>query len=204
MNKTLIRQAARFVVFAALAFPGLAAAQWYFGLGVGQTNTEYLPTFNAATSNIDDSDSAFKVFVGHSFGPHFAAEFEYTDLNTLVQATAPGQTTQIDGKTFALSVVGGYPVYTGLNMFGRIGMGRWSSDLLVTGASGSGTGIDPLVGLGLDYSFPGQVPLKLGIEWTQYQNVGEGVSAGNTRLTGQNVDVIWIRLTYHLRLAPGP
>jgi hypothetical protein len=48
------------------------------------------------------------------------------------------------------------------------------------------------------------LPPKLRLEWTQYQNVGEGASAGNTRLTGQNVDVIWLRLTYHIRLAPGP
>ncbi|HXF46065.1 MAG TPA: porin family protein [Burkholderiaceae bacterium] len=195
----------RALACAACLVPAAAVAQWYVGVGFGPTNNEFLPSFNPANSNIDDSDTAYKILVGHSFGPNFSAELEFADLNTLVRATAPGQSTQIDASTFALSLVGRFPVYTDLAMFGRIGLGRWDSDLLVTGASGSGSGFDPLIGLGLEYSLRfAPANLKLALEWTQYQNVGEGVAAGNTKLTGQNVDVIWLRLTYHFRLAPGP
>jgi hypothetical protein len=75
-------------------------------------------------------------------------------------------------------------------------------------ASGSDNGSVLVVGIGIgieysavvtDASTPG-----LAVEGQQYQNAGEGTSAGTSRLTRQNVDLIWLRLTYNFNFARGP
>lgn len=191
-----------FVLCLALAIPAAAAAQWYVGVGIGRTNNEFLPTFApSAGESIDDSDTAYKIFVGRNLGPNFAVELEYADLNTLVKATAPGFNAQVDATTLAASFIGKFQVHPAWTMFGRLGIGRWDTDLTVNTASASGNGVDTVVGLGLDYAFRDNFLFR--VEWTQYQNVGQNVSTADTKLTGQNVDVLWLRLMYRFRLAPG-
>ena len=195
---------ARISLFAALFIPGWASADWYFGVGAGRTNNEYLPTFNpSAGESIDDQDSAVKTFVGLDITPNLAAEVEYANLNSLVLATSPGQSTEIKAKSLGLSLVGKAQVHPNAHMFARFGVGRWSSDLTVNGATASGSGTSPMIGLGIAYKFQ-NVPLDLLLEWSQYQNVGQGVATAGTRLTGQNVDVLWIGFAYRIKLAPGP
>jgi len=184
-----------------LLLPAWAGA-WYVGAGVGQTNNEYLPTFSTVNASIDDNDIGYKLFVGQQLGTNFAVELEYADLNRLVRHTAPGLNLNVESTTLAASVLGRLPVYPGWTMYGRLGFGLWNTDLDVNGSSGSRTSVAPVIGLGVEYTL--QDRLRLGLEWEQYQNVGEDTSAGSTKLTGQNVDTIWLRLTYHIRLAPGP
>ena len=184
-----------------LLVPAWAGA-WYLGAGVGQTNTEYLPTFNPANASIDDNDTALKLFLGQPLGTNFAVEIEYADLGTLVRHTAPGFNLNVDTTMLSASVLGRLPVYTNTVMFGRLGYGLWNTDLDFNNVSGSKTGGGVVIGLGLDYAL--QDRLRIGFEWQQYQNLGQDTSAGGARLTGQNVDVFWLRLTYHIRLAPGP
>jgi hypothetical protein len=191
-----------FAVF--LLLPSLALADWWVGLGVGRTNNEYLPS---ASESIVDQDTAYKpLFGGISITPNLAAEVEFAKLNTIVKATSPGQSTEIEAKSLGISLVGKMPVHPKAHIFWRLGAGRWDSNLSVNGASASGTGVAPIVGLGFGYRFYDTVPviLDLRLEWTQYQNVGQGVATTNTKLTGQNVDVLWFSIVYHIRLAPGP
>ena len=188
-----------------LLLPAWAGA-WYVGAGLGQTNTEYVPTFNPANSSIEDSDTAYKLFFGNNLSPNFAFEVEYADLGTLVRHTAPGLNLRLDSTSLAVSALGRLPVYPGLTMFGRLGYGLWNADLDVNNVSGSKTSFAPVIGLGLDYNVAvtGASRFAIGLEWQQYQNLGEDTSAGAIRITGQNVDVFWLRLSYHFQLAPGP
>lgn len=188
-----------------LLVPAWAGA-WYVGAAFGPTNTEYQPTFNPVNASIDDSDTAYKLFVGQSLSPNFAVELEYADLGDIVRHTAPGINLRMQGSTLAASVLGSFPVSTNWKMYGRLGYGYWNTDLDVINASGSDNGFAPVVGLGIEYSglVTGAARLRLAVEWQQYQNIGEDTSAGTTRLTGQNVDVLWLRLSYHFNLAPGP
>ena len=193
------------ILVALLLIPGLAgSADLYFGASFGRTNNEFLPTFNpAASESIDDQDNAYKITFGWGLTPNLAVEADYGDLNSLVKATSPGQSTEITAKAIGLSFVGKASVHPTLQMFGRFGIQRWDSDLTVNGVSASGSGTDTLIGLGIIYK-PQNFPLDFRLEWTQYQNVGQGVTTPSTRLTGQNVDVIWFGIAYHLNLTPGP
>jgi len=195
---------AQISLLAALFFPSWASADWYVGIGAGRTNNEYLPTFNpAAGESIDDQDNAFKTFVGLDITPNLAFEVDYANLNSLVVASSPTQNTEIKAKSVGLTFVGKAQVHPNAHMFARFGVGRWNSDLTVNGASASGSGTEPVIGLGIAYRLQ-NAPLDLRLEWTQYQNVGQGVATTNTRLTGQNVDVLWIGIAYRINLAPGP
>lgn len=188
----------------ALLVPGWACADWYLGAAGGRTNNEYLPTFNpAAGESIDDQDSAVKMIFGVDLTSNLAFELEYADLNSLVVASSPGQSTEVKATAVGLSFVVKTQVHPNAHVFGRFGVARWDSDLAVNGATASGSGADPMVGLGISYRFQ-NVPLNLQLEWTQYQNVGQDVATTSTRLTGQNVDVLWIGFVYRLDLAPGP
>lgn len=193
------------VAVALLLLPAWAGA-WYVGAAFGPTNTEYQPTFNPVNASIDDSDTALKLIVGQRLGPNFAVELEYADLGDLVRHTAPGINLTMQGASLAASVLGRFPVLTHWTMYGRLGYGYWNADLDVIGASGSKNGFAPVIGLGVEYTGFVTGPARFGfaVEWQQYQNVGENTSAGTTRLTGQNVDVLWLRINYYLRLAPGP
>lgn len=195
---------AQISLLAALFLPSWASADWYVGVSAGRTNNEYLPTFNpAAGESIDDQDNAFKIFGGIDITPNLAFEVDYANLNSLVVASSPTQNTEIKAKSVGLTFVGKAQVHPNAHMFGRFGIGRWNSDLTVNGAAASGTGSDPLIGLGIVYRLQ-NAPLDLRLEWTQYQNVGQGVATTSTRLTGQNVDVLWIGIAYRIKLAPGP
>lgn len=205
MNHRIVRLCRSLVLVPLLLVPAWAGA-WYVGVGFGPTNNEYQPTFNPVNSSIDDSDTAYKLIFGQQLGANFAVELEYADLGDLVRHTGPGINLTMQGASLAASVLGRFPVYSGWAMFGRLGYGYWNTDLDVIGASGSNNGFAPVIGLGIEYSgfVTGASRFGLAVEWQQYQNVGEGTSAGTTRLTGQNVDVLWLRLTYHFNLAPGP
>lgn len=195
---------ARTSLLVAAFIPSWAYAGCYFGVAGGRTNNEYLPTFNpAAGESIDDQDSAFKVLLlGIDITPNLAAEIDYANLNSLVVANAPGQSLEVEAKSIGLSFVGKAQVHPNAHMFGRFGVGRWDSDLTVNGAAASKSGTDTLIGLGISYRFQ-NLPFDLRLEWAQYQNVGQGASTANTRLTGQNVDVFWLGFTYRFELAPG-
>lgn len=195
---------ARIALLAGLFLPGLASADWYVGISAGVTNNEYVPTFNpAAGESIDDQDSAYKAYVGIDITPNLAFEVDYANLNSLVVASSPTQSTEIKAKSVGLSLVGKAQVHPNAYMFARFGVARWDSDLTVNGASASDSGTDPIIGLGIAYRFQ-ELPLDLRLEWTQYQNVGQGVATSSSGLTGQNVDVLWIGVAYRIRLAPGP
>ncbi|MGB5082563.1 MAG: porin family protein [Burkholderiales bacterium] len=191
-----------------LLLPSWASADWWVGVSVGRTNNEYLPSSNpSAGESIVDQDTASRpLFGGISITPNLATEVEYANLNTLVKATSPGQSTEIKAKSLGISLVGKMPVHPRAHIFWRLGAGRWDSNLNVNGTSASGTGVAPIVGLGFGYRFYDTAPvhLDLRLEWTQYQNVGQNVATANTKLTGQNVDVLWLSIVYHIRLAPGP
>ena len=62
-----------------------------------------------------------------------------------------------------------------------------------------------VIGLGILYSgsVTGAIRPGLFAEWRQYRSAGEGTSAGTTPVTGQNVEVLWLRLTCDFSLAPG-
>jgi hypothetical protein len=180
--------------------PAAAFADWYFGAAVGKTNNEFLPT--GASGDKDTSTSA-KAFVGMGLSPQFALELGYMNLGKFVDfGSVP---TTVKAQDLAFTLVGKVHVHPRVDFFGRWGLGYWDAKWTFVGGDNSKTGVGQVVGLGFDLR-PTFLPdsFRIGFEWEQYQNVGEGASVPGNRLMGQNVDVMELRLVYHFDLAPGP
>lgn len=176
--------------------PGLASAQWYFGASAGRTNNEWVPT--SGVSSDTDTSNFVKPFGGFSLSPHFAAELGLANLGKVVKTT----TATIDAKSVAFTLVGKVPVHPKVDFFGRWGLGIWNAKWTFNGTGATKTSVGQVVGLGFDFRISDR--LTVGPEWEQYQNVGEGATAGGVKLMGQNIDTLGIRLVYHFDLAPGP
>lgn len=193
------KQALSALLLVALLAPGGASAQWYFGVTAGQTNNEWA---SVGSSGDKDTSTFGKVFAGHELSPQFAVEIGYADLGKIVDFSSP--TASVDAKSAAISLVGKAAASPQIDMFARLGVGAWNAKWTLGSESGTKTGAGTVVGLGVNLRFASLPKLSLGFEWEQYQNVGEGAMAGSTRLMGQNVDTLGIRLVYHLDLLPGP
>jgi len=180
--------------------PAAASADWYFGAAVGQTNNQFS---SISASGDKDTSTSYKMFAGLGLSPQFALEIGYIDLGKFVDfGSVP---TTVKAQDLAFTLVGKVKVHPRVDFFGRWGLGYWDAKWTLLGTSTSKTGLGQVVGLGFDFR-PTFLPdnFRVGFEWEQYQNVGEGASSFGARLMGQNVDVMQLRLVYHLDLAPGP
>jgi len=85
----------------------------------------------------------------------------------------------------------------------------WNTDLDYTepgfSSSGDDSGIDPVVGLGFEFTPADNLGIRF--EWEQFQNVGDGTKtslgagAGNLELNGHDVNIIGIGVTYKFHFA---
>lgn len=176
-----------------------ASAQWYVGAAVGRTNNEWEPTGLAGDK---DTSTVSKAFFGRQLSPQVSVEAGYANLGRFVDF---GSTTaQVEAQSLAFSLLGTLAVAPQVDMFARLGVGAARSKWSLGGANGTKTNLGPVVGLGVNFRTAlAQRSLVFGFEWEQYQNVGEGAMAGPSRLMGQNVDTLMLRIVYHLDLLPG-
>ncbi len=199
-----------------LLTPGLSYAQWYVGVGVGQTNIEtefsdYSDTTFSETLVIDDNDKSWKIFGGWKPTPSFALEFGYTDLGKYsTDYSEPGfnSNDSLEATAFFLEGVGSIDLGSGFRFLGKLGFAYWdgtvdTSNNTPFSNSGSDNGLDPVLGLGFEYKFP-RMPLGLRLEWEQYQNVWEDVSfkRANTyteTLNGLDINTFGLALTYEFK-----
>jgi len=196
---------------------GLPVAQaadgngFYVGVGVGSADAKRTSSWaqNADanqlllgfTSNtvISSNDTGWKVFGGYRFNENFAVEGGYTDFGTfsglsVISAPAPGFAT---GRWRAYSpinasVVGLWPIWQQLSVFGKLGLAYTHVDGEVDGPTPfklSSSRAQPLLGLGLNYDFA-----KFGVraEFERFNNVGDGT------ITGQSNIYLWsLGAQYH-------
>jgi len=197
--KTIGKQALFASLVAALLAPGWACAQLYFGGTVGQTNNEWTPT---GLKGDKDTSTFVKPFVGINIAAPFAVEFGLANLGKIVNFSST--TASVEARSLGVTLVGTVAANKQIDMFARLGVGIWNAKWGFNGSSGTKTGSGTVVGLGANFRFA-FLPdnMRLGFEWEQYQNVGEGAMAAGTRLMGQNVDTLGIRFVYHLDRTPG-
>ncbi len=169
-----------------------AAGPWYVGAGGGWTSTnadavdmhpnlvaEHAPT----STNVDDNDTGWKVFVGFQVNPNIAIEGSYTDLGMFTldaDITLPGVGTlsdTLEPEAWCLSGVGTLPVQNNFSINGRLGVCRWDDNFsgshtvaaVVTPEPEFSEGTDLLIGLGGSYEFANNLSVRA--EWERYFNV---------------------------------
>lgn len=153
-------------IFAASCiFASSAFADAYIGVSAGQSKIEYgSPStnndFDPKSINLDDSDTAFKVFGGYKF-TIAAAELAYVDFG------------RIDGNNGAYSEVSGFSGFGMLHMgfgpasiFGKVGGFMWESTASIEQLEDDG--YDLAYGLGVKVGLMG---IDARMEY-EYFNVG--------------------------------
>ena len=134
----------------------------YLGGSVGGATTD----FSQGTDSFDDSDVAWKAFVGYHFLQFFAVEAAYRDLGSPSDSNYKLSTTAFDVEGLVGMPIG--PVY----LFGKLGIANWDSDFTVnsTGIKTSDDGTGYLGGLGVSVDVI-KIQLRAEIE---YLDAGEG------------------------------
>lgn len=170
----------------------------YAGLSVGQASAKDFPSaaqFDAelasfgittASSSVDDSDTAYKLFVGYRANKYFAVEASWADLGEATysaQVTSPmsgNANASWEASAFALSALGILPLTNQFEVFGKLGYSLWDADLRVSASSGGVSlgeesadedGSSVVYGLGASFSFTPNFAVRA--EWERYDGIGD-------------------------------
>lgn len=187
--KRLIATAALTTLIAAPAFaqsyPGVPDEGVYVGTALGQSKLKYdIAGFyrDQGYPNVssDDTDTAFKLFVGYQFNPNFAVEASYVDFGDFTASDNDGSgraKLSVDGFTAAL--VGKLPIQDGFSVYGKLGLIAWDADLNESDNTGSQSfgedGTDPFYGIGAEYVV-NQVMMRLEFERYDISEGGEDLN----------------------------
>ena len=124
---------AAFALMAAMAAQADTQPGFYAGAGFGTTEISD-DAFDG--SNVDDSDTGFKIFGGYTFNENFAVEVSYFDLG---EASGREDFPPFGNVSFAVGVsglnasaVGRLPVTTMFSLFGKLGFASYDLDASVS------------------------------------------------------------------------
>jgi hypothetical protein len=173
-------------------------AQWYAGLGAGQSQSDINAVWRGDTNladaniNIDDSALGWKIFAGIQLSDTLAMELDYTDLGEYEGSgnisNAIHLDTRIETSLVSLSGLAHYHIidpigqgqFLSFSLFGRAGVYRWSGDVLATirtfgsedtvSSSGDGTRLN--FGLGAQAGFG---PAGMRFEWQRFNNITDSL-----------------------------
>lgn len=182
----------------------------YVGVSVGEAKAKdvqsasELDAQNAAdgfttSSSVDDTDTSWKLFIGHKFNRNFAIEGSYNDLGestadtVVIDAPPPpvgfgtGTLNQtVEAWTLGVAAVGILPLGYNFDLFGKAGVHYWDAEWTVnanlTNLSGSVTeddnGTDLFYGIGAAYNFTERLALRA--EWELFENIGDDDTMGES------------------------
>ena len=170
---------------------------WYVGAGIGSADTDAsssdyekdLAGLGYATaSDVDDTDTGWKLFGGYDFTENWAIEGAYVDLGDVtsdtvvkdgpddwtprdfVKAATNEHPYSVDG--FTIAGKGTWPINDQFSIFGKLGVFVWEADIDVDcrgcGASNSDdeSGTDWTGGVGASYNFSNNIGVR--IEYERY------------------------------------
>lgn len=161
-------------VLAPLAQAADRAAYAGVGLGYGAQEIQQpgllIGPGQTLSRNIEGSDLAARVFVGVRLHRYLAIEAGWVDIgeiDALVPVITPDaqleqvQTT-LETSGWEVNAVGTWPVNRDFEVFGKLGLISWDSDLTTGGVGGGGSdGQDLAYGIGADYVGTGRLRFRI-------------------------------------------
>lgn len=185
------------------AAPGVSAQQadprFYVGASLGQSSvdidggarTAQLTAlgFRAASTSLDDSDTAGKLFAGVRVLRYFAIEGSYVDLGrtSFTSTVAPDGSLKVSTKVtgWGLDAVGILPIGERFGVFAKIGAFRAESKAdysaagvlrLRNGTSDRKTTTDFKYGVGAEFAVLRNLAIRA--EWERFQGLGNDRTGG--------------------------
>lgn len=157
----------------------------YLGAAIGHAKLDNstLDWLEELGADTDNTDTAYKLFLGYQFNPNFAVETSYVNLGDYT-ASAVGADIGADLKLglegFGFALVGTLPIQGGLSVYGKLGMFLWDGDVhfnaVIDGsayrASAGEDGVDPFYGIGVEYVV-NQIMLRAEFERYDISDSGE-------------------------------
>ena len=149
--------------------------------------------FATSSTTSDDKESTWKVAIGYQFSRHIALELSYLDIgdytiNTVTTGPAANVAGRIDGKAWAIDLIGILPLNPQFDLFAKIGAHRWDIDANVAAIAGgaattanvSADGTDWKFGLGARWNVTRNFGVQL--EWDRYNDIGSSSTTGKSDL----------------------
>ena len=173
-------------------WPALAAGEggnWYIGAGAGQSNyREICPYFESLSwsSDCDDEEVGWKVFVGRDFSNYFGLEMSYADPGTAEitgPASAPG-TLGVHSRLVSLQGKLEIPIGKLLTVLAKAGLTYFKVDYERTGSysvlNSGDDGLEPSIGLGVGVNLSRRVAIRA--EWENFNDAVGGTGQGNIEM----------------------
>ena len=143
-------------VIAPAAFAQPQMPGWYVGGSLGQSDFKEL----------DDEDTAWKIFGGYEINRNFAVELGYTNLG---EVSRPGAS--VEATAWELVGVGSFPVADRFSIYGKLGGYRAETEARLLGLSRDESNNGITYGVGAQYDFTRTVGVRA--EWQRYADVGD-------------------------------
>lgn len=182
-------------------FVSVAAAQdgsrWYLGAGGGHVHSmDYCgPYFDTDVLACDNTAVGFKAFGGVNLGRYLAIEAGYVDLgkltsDLLIVGVPLHDETRAGGAT--LEAIGILPITDRFSLLATAGGIYWTleQDVTVAGTpvNASTSGLDMVLGLGLQYQFTPHFGLRAAYQY--FPNLGKASETGDTDINFYALDAI--------------
>lgn len=153
------------------------ANPYYFGGMIGPSEGS---SYCSGATSCEDSDTAWKLFGGYKFTDKLSAEGSYVSLGDLHKAGSSS-----DVSALAAHAVGTLPVTDQFDVFGKLGLMRWSSD----NTAGSESGFGATYGVGAKMHLSETTSLRA--EWEKYP----GIETSPTEDTDVNMLSVGVELS---------
>ncbi|HZL94157.1 MAG TPA: outer membrane beta-barrel protein [Vicinamibacterales bacterium] len=147
----------RALLAASPLIPGIALSAdngFYLGAASSEVSSDYDASVGSFSAGPEDEDNGFKAMVGFRPLDAFAIEANYADLGetrvplSLMCITPPCPTeASVDSQALSVSAVGLFALPL-VDLFARVGVTRWESELQVLSSAQKEEGTDPTYGAG--------------------------------------------------------
>ena len=175
-------------------------------IGVSVGNTKFSSgsnNFNSSNtlsgispSSTEDSDNAWKIYLGIPFNKYLGLELGYAKLgDQTISGTFNGTaaSSRATSTAYLFDLVGNYDFNESFSLLGKLGMHRWgvNDDTLknAVNATNGADGFDFTYGLGVQYNVNKDVGLRM--EWERINNMGHEGTTGKIDASLITIGVVY-------------
>ncbi|MDG0996798.1 MAG: porin family protein [Gammaproteobacteria bacterium] len=140
-------------------------SDFYLGFAVGESELSRFDVCEQSAVQCDLKESSQKFFSGYEFNTFFSAEFGYMRYGGFELATNNESHLVTDIDSLFINSFLSYPVFEWVNVFGKLGLNRWSikGDLFDKELSSNDLGYGISYGLGMNFSLSKSIGIRT--EW---------------------------------------